>query len=278
MVGGGFMNVLQCVTIAAVTFSLAFASRAEIPMVPPRLPVRTLVASAERYVLEHPDDARGHATLARIHALAFVFDTRLLHAQVETLSVRDGEFEVTKLPLPSLSDEVYQQRAGLRPDGFEARRFDLFDLTCPSPEEQLTNLGASIASYQRALAIDETQAASHLGLAFVLEHAARLVAATDVTSLLGSCWRELAIADDLRAYELALPEDAARETVPEAPPGEHPLWSLPSFQAGKAYVRLVQARGAGDAAETAKIADIEASLKLLANKLPFRRAGRLVDR
>jgi len=236
------------------------------------------VASAEQYVLEHQGDAQGHATLARIHGLAFVFDTRLLHAQLETVSVTDGELVVTKLPLPLLSDEAYQQRASLRPDSFEARRFDLSDLGLPSSEEQLAHLGASIASYERALAIDETQASSHLGLAFVLEHAARLVAPTDVTSLLAGCWRELAIAHDLRAYELAVADDVARETVPGAPPGAHPLWALPSFQAGRAYVRLVFARGARDAIETAKIADIEASLKLLANKLPFRRVARLIDR
>ena len=235
----------SCLVCAAAAASFLATSAWGLWAQPNDAPVGRLLANLESYVKEHPQDARGHYTLARVHSLAFARQTDTLSAFVDP----QGR------TLPSVSDsQVAQSRTELR------------------KEDLIIHLTESIRSFERALGLDPGSALSHLGLAYVLERGVVLADEVEVVpgpvpgeELSGEAtrerWRERAIEEYYRAYELAIVEDGE---ITEQP--MRGLASLASFEAGSAYIKLMTARGTRDETEARQLAQVQRGIKDLEAK------------
>jgi hypothetical protein len=216
---------------------------------PATFPIERLIANTNAYISEHPNDAMGPYTLARIHYLALA-----------TRAAQLGAFEQQGRP-PSVDEQfrhvVPPSRGGAPAD---------------VSEDQLRgHLTASVENYQKAIRMDGSNGLFHLGLASVSE--AALTSGIKLTAIPGSSpsappqggdfaplWREQAIAEYLRAYELSVQADTAIRSQPI-----QGLNSLVSYEAGQRYVAMVNARGPRDR-EPQTLTAVQATLKTLDNK------------
>jgi hypothetical protein len=192
----------------------------------PEIPVDRLIANTAAYIKEHPDDAMGPYTLARIHYLA------LATRASSILGYNQGDALLPSVNGPTAVISPGRQSAWT--------------------EDQLRDhLRQAVENYQKALKMDEKNALFHLGLASVSR------AALDAGFKLGPIpgaegsgaakdgdftllWREQAIAEFLRAYELSTGTNT-QIAYGHIANGEFSV--LVSFEAGRQYVELVTARG-----------------------------------
>jgi len=189
---------------------------------PTDAPVDRLTRNLEAYVQAHPKDAQGHYTLARIHYLAFALRS-------ETVPQEPGE-------PPTIGNRFNPGKPNREPAGKI------------SEEEALKHLIAAGAEIQIALQLD-SKALFHLTAACILEDGAPLAPKAKRGATTGE-WMERAVAEYLKAHELAWRVDSKLERQPLA--GFH---SLVSYEAGVSYLRMVKERGerSGEQAMAAKI-------------------------
>jgi hypothetical protein len=219
-------------------------------MRPDDVPMGRALTNVEAFVQVHPEDPNGHLTLARLHSLAFA-------NQTDAVSMFSPPGDPSQT-LPTISRHQFAQPR-----------------VPPRGEELAVHLRQSIRSFERALELDPDSALSHLGLAYVLERGvvlAEVVEADpgradggnrqdqDLEAILAR-WRERTIEEYFRAYELAIPRDGRIETQPM-----DGLPSLVSYEAGKAYVKLLSARGARDESEKQRLAEVRAGVERLEAK------------
>jgi hypothetical protein len=129
---------LCCALVAIIVLAVqGFAEMAG----DPRVPVDRLIANTTAYIKEHPQDAMGPYTLARIHYIALV--TRASLAWPGN-GGRNG--------LPVVNDPIEWQRSSKKEEAWT--------------EAQLRDhLKLAVENYKAALKMDEKNALFHLGLA-----------------------------------------------------------------------------------------------------------------
>jgi hypothetical protein len=197
----------------------------------PRVPVDRLIANTTAYIKEHPQDAMGPYTLARIHYIALA--TRASLAWPGN-GGRNG--------LPVVNDPAEWQRSSKKEEAWS--------------EAQLRDhLRLAVENYRAALKMDEKNALFHLGLASVSR--AALDAGFKLGAIPGAVdaevpkdgdfaqlWREQAITEYLKAYELSV---GTNDTITYGHIANGSMVMLMSYEAGQHYVELVTARGVRDA-------------------------------
>ena len=214
----------------------------------PLIPVDRLITNTTAYIREHPDDAMGPYTLARIHYLA-------LASRASTVL---GWWERSGLPTVNEPNE--------RPSVSRANGW--------TEAELRDHLKQSVENYQKALKMDERNALFHLGLASVSgaalkagfrlgpipgAEAAEPPKDGDFTAL----WREQAIREYLKAYELSI---GTNGTVSYGHIAHGLFFYLISHEAGQHYVELVTERGVRDS-ERETFVKIRSSLETLSGPL-----------
>lgn len=202
-------------------------------------PVDRLIKNTTAFITEHPDDAMGPYTLARIHYLAFAKRT----ASIGTIGLGSGELPLLEERFGNRASFVEQEFSG-RPRG------------ASPPDAQLSeHFKAAVENYQKAIKMDAKNALFHLGLASVMD--AAFTARLNVPEPSEEQRREQAIAEYLRAYELSVKRDSAITSRPITG-----LNSLVSYESGKRYVEMVNERGArGQESETLK--SVQATIKTM---------------
>jgi len=249
---------------------------------PDYLPVERLIDNATTYIREHPNDASGYYTLARIHYLAFMNKSFLVGAFGTGASVHPIEFwwwenyladarlqEAQRLALvesgyastqevPSGKWQEFWARVWAIEDELEAK-----DWQPPQPtEEQLVgHAGAAQWNFYKAIALDPNNALYYLGQASLGEQYLEFLQEKSPASVPPAI--NALMLDGIRqtylwAYELALDEDLARKYLPV-----EGLRGLISHEAGSAYVRLWEAEGQIPADVQEKLTAIKANLKTL---------------
>jgi hypothetical protein len=213
---------------------------------PQMAPIDRLIANTTAFIKEQPTDPMGPYTLARIHYLA--------------LATRSAQLRAFEQRTPPSVDDQFRRivpSAGTTGGAWT--------------EEQLRgHLSESVQNYRQALEMDATNALFHLGLASVSE--AALTSGLKPGAIPGSnapapkdgdftsLWREQAIAEYLKAHELAVTTDLAVRNMPL-----QGINYLISYEAGQQYVALVKARGLKEN-EQPTLTKVQASLSTLSSK------------
>jgi hypothetical protein len=229
-------------------------------MVTAPVPIDRLLQNTTAYIADHPRDAMGPYTLARIHYLALATGAAAFTA-----------YEERAFP-PRVAVDVtggFGQVASPPARGRGARGAP----AAPAPwtEAQLReHLKLAVQNYLKALVMNDKSALFHLGLASVSE--AALTAGFKLEAIPGASapapangdfaplWREQAIAEYLKAYELSVDADTAIKQMPITGP-----LSLISYEAGQHYLAMVAARGQRDN-EAQTVAKVQASVRAISNK------------
>jgi hypothetical protein len=239
-------NILCGVLMAWTLTSLAVAEFVQLPQVP----IDRLIANTSAYIKEHPEDAMGPYTLARIHYLAF--------------ATRSAQFRTFQGPgqLPSIEDTFGKV---VSPPSANAPR-------AWTDEQLREHLRSSLENYQKALKMNPGNGLFHLGLASVSESAftsgLKLEAipgeraASSIDSEVRNAWRELAIREYLAAHDLSAKADTAIRFKPL-----QGLISLVSYESGQRFIAMVMARGIRPD-EKQNIARVQGTLRTLNDK-PF---------
>lgn len=271
---------------------------------PDLVPVGRIVSNAERYIQEHPEQARGYYVLGRAHSLAFVHRTRVIALWTH----RQNEGDV-----PPIANNTFQYAA----ESWATENPD----QAVAEAELLEHLASSIENFERAIVLDPESDHYHLGLGYVLEeglphaHETRIIPSdrdenleltkevndliADIASGAGSSrvdrLRALlpdaasaihnhrddpeasvrqAVRDLLwehwRHAAIAAYLEAYRLSVDEDlqidTRPDRGLRTLVAYEAGRGYVRLVKARGIRSDEERDQLVQVEASLKALEEK------------
>jgi len=175
-----FLPALALAVIMAASANAMF-------MRPSAAPIDRLIANTEAYIKEHPKDASGYYTLARIHYLAFWM-------KKDAVAGMEGDGK----SLPSLSSDQMQggMGGGMRPPLGGGAVVVPKDLT---EEQQIAHAKAADENYRKAIDMDPKNASYHLGLASLLEQAASSSAAT--VALAGSAEGVKPVADQPDLYK-----------------------------------------------------------------------------
>lgn len=225
-------------------------------------PVDRLVKNITAYVAEHPKDANAHYLLGRVHALAFRHNRSIV-------GIYPKRGPAGQAGLPNVAADARQPwlrtpPQPVKPGEKPAKPEPLTD------EQKIAHVAASIVAYKKAIELDPKPAHYHNGLAFVLDKGREFsdrVAPPDVRSTDGNpryaeaakdfkelklpdddghdarrdtlktFWREAAIEKYLDAYNRSNAKDAERQSKPLTG-----LNSLVSYEAGKAYIALINSR------------------------------------
>ncbi|MCC7192269.1 MAG: hypothetical protein IT444_05740 [Phycisphaeraceae bacterium] len=217
------MRTFTLIVVAVLGFTSSVHAKFAIP---PEAPVDRLVRNISSYVTENPNDPRGYYTLGRVHYLAFSLATETLRSYEPA----DGK---EKSELPQLSRFQANPSAASQPAEGEEKA------------KALEHLTAAIENFEKAKALNPDDALIQLGIASVWEEGAAF--ASEVPLPVNSKkahvettqeWTARAIEGYLNAYKLSIKKDSNLDELPIAG-----LSSLVSYEAGQAYLRLVEARG-----------------------------------
>lgn len=309
----GFQSWRHVITPAALVCFVILAGRAAAMWATPSdAPVGRLITNVTKYVKEHPQDAQGHFTLARIHSLAFALKS-------DSIATWNEEKDREGRALPSICTNDFQ--------GMTLWIAKAVPTPEPRKEELRLHLTESVRSFERALALDDKPALYHLGLAYVMEQGTVLADETDIVpgatpieklsaenkaeidklidslgvtkeserkraakalrerlgeaanvllerrkdddavrkgeinTLIREQWRAQTLKYYLSAYKSAIAEDSK---ITEQP--MRGLRVLASYEAGKAYVKLMSARIDCDDAEKRQLAEVQQGIKGLEAK------------
>ncbi len=302
-----FTPLLRCSLILTTLAFLGLAVPAHARFAQPTdAPVDRLVTNLTAYLKEHPDDPDAFYTLARVHLMALSLksetigtygtdvtkDTKptipdLLNspkegAQMKPESMRAHtiaaiENYVKAIQLSPKNGLYYLGLANALERGAEvapliglppgqegpATRNTLDAAQAKAVEALVARLGAPDVK-DREAAESELRYSPSRVMPLVIAHRndTDLEIRARVAVLTADHWRTLAIDAYRQAYDLSVDQDAK---LPEQP--IHGIESLVSFEAGKAYARLLEKRNQTDP-QKEKIASISAQLAAYAQKQP----------
>ena len=253
----------------------------------PEIPVERLLANTAAYVKEKPDDPQGYYLLGRINALAFALKSDKLRAfqrknrplaHLDPWQGRGSKGSVLKPErlkkhvIDSISN--FRKAIGLKSDSGLYRLGLAYILeqgsrlagkigVPPGEKPQPAATAEQVAKWKALIEKlgdkdSKTRDDAQGRLAEQMPAAAdTLMASADdkdierqtrVRSVLAGYWREKAVAEYLQAHDLAFKADRKIKYRPL-----RGLMSLVSYESGKAYLRLVDQRGATkDEAKTAE--------------------------
>lgn len=232
---------------------LALAPNARAMMMRPnQIPADRLIANLQAYIAEHPEDAQAYYLLGRVHYIAFFNKT-------ESIS---GYGEGSAEELPNVPDP--RSRMQQKPDQ---------PLDTP---EIIGHARLAIANFQKAIDVDAENMMYHLGYAGILEqsaeHAEFIGKLDDLEPLdeddedaqgnlpdITTSYLEEALAINLFIYRESRDEALAKDSV------FAPYYPV-AYEAGKAYLRLVEAHDALEAESDELVAQINADIETINNK------------
>ncbi|MCP4377671.1 MAG: hypothetical protein GY794_16035 [bacterium] len=287
--------LLLIMFVVAASASVASASF----MRAPEIPVERLLANTAAYVKENPKNPQGYYLLGRINALAFAIKSgklRAFHRNPKAL-VRLDPYQGRPSKTPPLKTEQltkhvidsitnFRKAIALKPDSglyrlglayiLEQGSQTAYTIGAPPGEkphpaandtqaaqwkgliEQLGNKDSKARDKAQNILAAQMPAVAKGLMAFAddknVERQAR------VRKLLAGYWNEQAIREYLLAHNLAIKTDSKIKHRPL-----RGLMSLASYESGKAYIRLVEKRGATKA-ETKIIEKVKQALKELSDK------------
>ncbi len=248
-------------------------------MQPEYIPADRLIANAERYIAEEPDDPTGYYTLGRIHYLAFANQAYLVGAfneqvppsiiqywwwedylagarRAEATRTALAEFEIkstdelTEANRSAFYDRVAEIEAQLLADDWKPKE--------PTTDELLAHASAAQWNFYRAAALDPNNALYVLGQASLgeqyldfFEQAGPALMPVGLKAILLGAVKDTY----LLAYDLSIEEDLTLRTLPI-----EGLRGIISYEAGSAYVRLWEAQESIPADTQAKIDAIKNNL------------------
>jgi hypothetical protein len=249
---------------------------------PSYVPAERLINNATAYVQEHPEDASGYYTLARIHYLTFVNKSFLVATfanrtepstvpywwhedylsfarteEAKRIALREfGYADASDVPAEreqQFWDRVWAIEAKLQGENWQPAR--------PTNEELIGHAAAAQWNFYKAMALDPNNALYYLGQASLGEQYLEFLRET-IPASVPQAMRTILLdgvrATYLLAYELAIREDLTREYRPI-----EGLGGLVSYEAGNAYIRLWEAESSVPQQVQDKIAAIKANLAVL---------------
>jgi hypothetical protein len=250
---------------------------------PEYAPVDRLIANATAYIQEHPKEAEGYYTLARIHYLAFINksflaggavrdqalpyvmpywwgETYLSNARLEEAKRRALlEFGYASMQdVPEARQQEFWDRVWVVRDQLEA---DNWQPPQPTQEQLIQHAAAAQWNFYQAIALDPNNALYYLGQASLAEQYLDFLQQMGLAPVpAGMRTIMLAAVRDtyLLAYDLALKGDLSREYRPL-----EGLRGLVSYEAGNAYIRLWQSEAQIPPAVQEKITEIKANVAAL---------------
>ena len=204
--------------ILAGVLLLGRAGHAKFAAVDEPVPVERLVKNVSRYIQEHPDNARAHYTLGRIHSLAFVQDT----PDVPVMRGNAGEKDLPGFA-PYQSIQIRRVEKG------------------PLSEAAKGHLRESLREYTEATRLMPKDALPWMGKGWMLEQG---ISYADTVSFPenfpkffrkpdAGTWRDLALEAYRQAYKLAREEDLAQRSF-----GPAEDYSI-TMEAGEGILRLL---------------------------------------
>lgn len=272
--------------VVAALLVLAAVARAEFAG-PTYAPVDRLIVNTTAFLKEHPDNAQGHYTLARIHYLAFInkatlvgvtsdksppevapdwllggglaYHARRQHALHLVLaewgrkSIADLQPDENRKFWPA----VQAKAAQLAKQGWQPER--------PDQKQLLAHAGAAAASFRQAMKLRPADALYCLGLASLGRQYLQFAKETDVAEppaelddMTPARVRKLFYA----AYSLNLKQALKLRYNPKSGFG-----SVIAYEAGKTYLALAQAAPTISRAEARQVENVKKTIERM-EKLP----------
>ena len=279
----------------ALTLLVSASGIAEGCFAPPAdVPVDRLITNVGAYIKDHPWEAQGFYTLARLHSLAFSYRRNKVYSYGDTLPNVDHPFHPAKgeaKPGEALTDAEAQAHLDAALKNFEqAIRLDgtkalfhnglaytleaaAFSSTAPPPGvlPQPATKDETAAMEKCVLQMKSDKVAEReAGVKALSEFGAKALTLIEtqmkkndadlraqLKSVVGALWMEKAIAEYLEAYRLAIGDDSKIGTIPL-----YGINSLVSYEAGHKYIELTKARGLHEL-EKKNVASITEGLALL---------------
>jgi hypothetical protein len=265
--------------LMAGTWAAVAAGRLAMPTY---LPVDRLIENTMAYIREHPQDASGYYTLARIHYLAFIneaFVAATLMDQIPPVMVsfwRHDNYlwaarreEATRLTLeefgyastkdvPQEKQQSFWNRVTGNQSTLESQNWQP---SRPTEEQLVEHAGEAQWNFIKAVSLDPNNALYYLGQASLGEQYLdylREKCPAAVPSAIKNILLDGIKQTYFTAYQLAIEEDLSRTSLPLSG-----LGGMIGYEAGSAYVRLWEADGQIPAELQEKIASVKASLKTL---------------
>jgi hypothetical protein len=275
-----------CVVAALIAESWAGVAAGKF-VVPTYLPVDRLIENTTAYIREHPQDAGGYYTLARVHYLAFINKSFLAPALTDGVPPHMAAFwwhgsylqqmwrdEAKRLALEEFGygstqnvPEAQQQAFWARVSSYQVK-LEVEGWRPPQPtEEQLVaHAGAAQWNFIKATTLDPNNALYYLGQASLGEQYLDYLQAK-CPAVLPTVIKSI-ILDGIKqtyftAYQLAINEDLSLTHLPV-----EGLAGLIAYEAGGAYVRLWEAEGQVPAEIQERIAGIKADMEKLETLRP----------
>jgi hypothetical protein len=273
---------------------------------PSLAPVERLIANTTAFVKENPQDPHGYYTLGRIHYLAFANGAMLVgvsdldssppkvapdwllgdfawnarNSEAKRLAQQELGYgpksDVPRAERRRFRDVVSHKRDQLEKEGWLPEKL--------STEQTAAHAAAAVRNFKKAIDLAPKNGLYHLGLASLLEQYVDFVKAQKVEAMPEEF---LAIilerAEQVygRAYELSIRRDLKLVHMPASG-----LSSLVGYEAGKACIRLSEAKKSIPKQEKERLAKIKKNLAKL-DGLPidvitpivftFEQHGRLAD-
>jgi len=246
---------------------------------PDYIPAERLIANAEAYIAEEPNDAAGYYTLARIHYLAFANKAFLVGAfneqvppsiiqhwwwedyldgarRAEAMRIAMEEFGIkSTAELTDANRSAFYERVGAIEAELTAAEWQPKP---PTTDRLIEHAGAAQWNFYRAASLDPNNALYVLGQASLGEQYLEFFAETG-PALMPTALRAIllnAVRETyLLAYGLSIQNDLELEWLPI-----HGLHGIISYEAGSAFVHLWKAEQAIPAEVREKIDEIEANL------------------
>ncbi|MBN1972996.1 MAG: hypothetical protein JW787_05115 [Sedimentisphaerales bacterium] len=251
------LKVLSALLLLSIVCTI---SQAKFVM-PQPVPVDRLIANATAYIKENPKDAQGYYILARINYLAFInkstqvaafsegkdsppkvaenwqergYQNSLLPEHARKLAAEElGYSSYSEIPREERKkfQELFNQKAEqLRKENWQPEKI--------TQNKLIQHVTESIDYFKKAIELDPKNGLYHLGFASLLEQYINYVKETDLRAFPEE-FRNIILnyAADIyyTAYKLSIKEDLKNERIPLAG-----LQSLTGYEAGNAYIRLIE--------------------------------------
>jgi hypothetical protein len=255
-------------------------------------PIDRLVSNAGSYVQEHPNDANGYYVLGRIHYLAFANQQVSIYAERDVNSLpeiaEESFYNMNKVLIANdafwetfvkfrYSKSLFDRTQEIPKDTKE-KFIETYEKTIKESQERIRKerktipdpnhnqliqyASQAIKNFQKAISMDPNNGLYHLGLASLMEQYINYLKEInqkeipeDFRNIILNQARDIY----LNAYELSIKYDLSPGR--KLPAFAHTV----SYEAGNAYIRLVEMQKSITESQKAKIFEISKNI----SKVPF---------
>jgi hypothetical protein len=289
------LKLLFAVAISCLSCSTSWAMMVRIAVTPP---IDRLVSNVESYIKEHPNDANGYYVLGRVHYLAFanqqvsIFGKKDVNSlpefdeesgqNINKVMIANDAFWDTMMKLRYSRglfgsqgiQEIPKDAVGKFMEAYEKQFTELQDKhykyvrktkpKSPDPNETVQHVTEAMSNFQKAISMDPNNGLYHLGFASLMEQYVNYLKEINLKEI-PEDFRAIILnyARDiyLRAYEVSIKYDLSPGL--ELAPFTHTV----SYEAGQAYIRLVEMQKYITDSQKAKM--LEVSKNIIKTPLPL---------